>query len=409
MVDKVALPLGISLAADIEERPGGAYRARVRWVDPAVKKRVSKSETFTTREAAEDWINRMRQSAGRGIDPNTATTTLSEYGTTNMKLALRGLEGKTTDPYLAGWRKRVVPSLGHLPVTMITNGAVDRAVHAWIADDCSRSTVKNSLAVLVRVMEQALRDGIIDRNPARISGWQREYKLAEDELDDPRSLALPDWSALVTLADALVANSADKYQGWGDAVVFEACTAARIGEVSGCLVRDIDTENWIWTVCRQTTPSPGELTHGATTASGGGLVDKNTKGRRARQVPLIESIRDLIQRRIELTAGEPHARLFTGPRGGRITTATLRDATSWDEVVTKLGYEQLTRHGLRHTGLTWMADAGVPLHSLRKIAGHGSITTTQRYLHPDRQSVADAGELLTRHLSSNVGRNLRVV
>ncbi|WP_373200068.1 tyrosine-type recombinase/integrase [Mycobacterium marinum] len=49
----------------------------------------------------------------------------------------------------------------------------------------------------------------------------------------------------------------------------------------------------------------------------------------------------------------------------------MRDATSWDEVVTKLGYEQLKRHGLRHTGLTWMADAGVPLHSLRKIAGHG--------------------------------------
>ena len=34
----------------------------------------------------------------------------------------------------------------------------------------------------------------------------------------------------------------------------------------------------------------------------------------------------------------------------------LRDATSWDEVVTKLGYEHLRRHDLRHTGLTWMAD-----------------------------------------------------
>jgi hypothetical protein len=135
---------------------------------------------------------------------------------------------KTTHPYLAGWRKRVVPTLGHLPLTMITNGAVDRAVHGWIADECSRSTVKNSVAVLVRVMEQALRDGIIDRNPARVTGWQ----LAEDELEDPRALALPDWNALTTLAHALVARSAGKYQGWGDAVIFEACTAARIGEVS---------------------------------------------------------------------------------------------------------------------------------------------------------------------------------
>lgn len=45
--------------------------------------------------------------------------------------------------------KRVVPTLGHLPVRMIINGAIDRAVHGWIADGCTRSTVKNNLAVLV--------------------------------------------------------------------------------------------------------------------------------------------------------------------------------------------------------------------------------------------------------------------
>ena len=56
---------------------------------------------------------------------------------------------------LAGPAQRVVPTLGHLPVRMITNGSVDRVVHAWIADECGRSTVKNSLAMLVRVMEQA--------------------------------------------------------------------------------------------------------------------------------------------------------------------------------------------------------------------------------------------------------------
>jgi integrase len=94
------------------------------------------------------------------------------------------------------------------------------------------------------------------------------------------------------------------------------------------------------------------------------------------------------------------ARLFVGPRGGRISTAVLRDATHWDEVVGKLGYEYLRRHDLRHTGLTWMADAGVPVHVLRKIAGHGSLTTTQRYLHPDRRSIRAAGEALTLHLAA---------
>ncbi|GAA1332490.1 tyrosine-type recombinase/integrase [Saccharothrix algeriensis] len=67
----------------------------------------------------------------------------------------------------------------------------------------------------------------------------------------------------------------------------------------------------------------------------------------------------------------------------------------------------LRRHSLRHTGLTWMADAGVPVHHLQRIAGHGSLSTTQRYLHPDKRSVTDAGELLSAHLRSPRRPNLR--
>ncbi len=283
---------------------------------------------------------------------------------------------------------------------MITHGAVDRVVHGWIADQCSRSTVKNSLAVLVRVMEQAVRDGIIDRNPARVTGWQRDYQQAEDELDDPRALALPDWESLCRLAAALVQRSADSFAGWGETVIFAACTAARIGEVSGVRGADIDRAAWTWTVRRQTTPGPG------------GLIDKGTKGKRARTVPLIEEVRPLVARRLDAIGQDPSARLFTGPRGGRISTAVLRDATHWDEVVTGLGYEHLRRHDLRHTGLTWMADAGVPVHVLRKIAGHGSLITTQRYLHPDAQAITDAGATLSAHLGakrSPNGPQLRVV
>jgi len=75
-----------------------------------------------------------------------------------------------------------------------------------------------------------------------------------------------------------------------------------------------------------------------------------------------------------------------------------------------LGYDHLVRHDLRHTGLTWMADAGV--HVLRKFAGHGSLSTTQRYLHPDQRSFEAAGEALSAHLRaprSTSGPRLRAV
>ncbi len=202
---------------------------------------------------------------------------------------------------------------------------------------------------------------------------------------------------LTRLAEMLVEKSSDHFAGWGDVVIFAASTAARIGEVSGCRFGDIDTKTWNWTLRRQTTPGPG------------GLIDNGTKGKRARTVPLIEDVRELIMRRIAEADGTKDARLFTGPRGGRIRTAILRDATHWDEVVTKLGYEHLTRHGLRHTGLTWLADAGVSVYQFQRIAGHGSITTTQRYIHPDRRGIEEAGDLLTKHLRSPRGPRLRVV
>jgi integrase len=395
------IPLGVSVKADVEYREGRPkpYKARVRWSDPTTGERRSKSHSTATPEEAQTWIDDLTRAASGGLNPAAATQRLADYGNNVMPLATRGLERKTLDPYLAGWRLRVVPTLGHIPTRMITNGVVDRAVYGWIADECSRSTVKNTLAILVRVLEQAVRDGVVDHNVARVTGWQREYQQAEDDLDDPRSLALPNWETLVKLADALVARSHGHFTGWGHIITFAACTAARIGEVSGVRAGDIDRETWTWTVRRQTTPGPG------------GLIDKGTKGKRARKVPIIAEVRPMVTERLDSATG-PDARLFTGPRGGRISTAVLRDATHWDEVVTELGFEHLRRHDLRHTGLTWLADAGVLPHVLRKIAGHGSLTTTQRYLHPDQHSISEAGNALSAHLNaprSPVGPRLRAV
>lgn len=67
-----------------------------------------------------------------------------------------------------------------------------------------------------------------------------------------------------------------------------------------------------------------------------------------------------MDRRLNSVSDDPIARLFTGARGGRVTTAVLRDATHWDEVVTALGYGYLRRHDLR---LTVPSTAAVPTSS----------------------------------------------
>ena len=152
--------------------------------------------------------------------------------------------------------------------------------------------------------------------------------------------------------------------------------------MAGLQVGDVDLPRGLLTVRRQTYPGRG------------GLITKETKGRRRRPVPIIEPLRATLER---LTVGRASdARLLVGPRGGVITTATLRDATGWDELVDDLGLAGLVRHGLRHTALTWMADAGVELHLLQRVAGHQDPAVTSRYLHPDHQAVLDVGAAYSR-------------
>lgn len=85
-------------------------------------------------------------------------------------------------------------------------------------------------------------------------------------------------------------------------------------------------------------------------------------------------MRPIVARRIEAANGRPDAQLFVDSRAGRISTGILHRATDWDDVV--------SRRGLRYTGLTWFADAGVPAYRLQKspgtpIGGSRSATCTR--------------------------------
>jgi integrase len=84
------------------------------------------------------------------------------------------------------------------------------------------------------------------------------------------------------------------------------------------------------------------------------------------------------EERLVLPTVGDHHRHLAGPAG-------------WDALVTELGQPGLVRHGLRHTALTWMADAGIDLHILQRVAGHQDPAVTARYLHPDLQAMLDAG------------------
>jgi integrase len=377
--DEKLPPLGVRLTVDVEtvhRVKGTVYKARVRWTHPVTHHREGTKRVFDTAVGVDAWLRRMQTTAETGVDSGQM---LADYVAFIGDRWTRGIDPTSTyDPYSAGLRLRVLPSLGHLPVGLITAGLVDRAIDRW-EQDHSRSTVKNSVAVLVLVLDEAVRDGIIARNPAKDRARRkmvgRAHAGADREPANPRDLALPDVATLDRLVARVV--EAGGHESWGDMVTILATTALRISEVSGLVVGDIDLDRGLIHVFRQTYPGRG------------GLVTKETKGRRRRTVPIIEPLRATLARLTDGRSGG--ARLLSGPRGGVITTATLRDATSWDEQVRAIGQPGLVRHGLRHTALTWMADAGVELHILQRVAGHQDPAVTSRYLHPDVQAMLDAG------------------
>ncbi len=129
---------------------------------------------------------------------------------------------------------------------------------------------------------------------------------------NPRDLALPDVDTLTSLTEAVV--EAGGHPCWGDMVILLACTALRVSEASGLTVGDVDLDTGLIAVRRQTYPGRG------------GLVTKSTKGRRSRVVPIIDPLRPTLEHLVDERS--PGDRLLLGPRGGVITTATLRDATS---------------------------------------------------------------------------------
>lgn len=281
----------------------------------------------------------------------------------------------TASGYRAGLRLRALPALGHLRIRDITTGIVDRNIDSWETEH-SRSTLKNTIAALTRVLDEAVRDEIITRNPVRDRAHRR-YRMREAPQKQRRIPTLTD-------VERIVAACAAIHQSYADHLLISALLTARSSEVAGLMVGDIDWTSKLVTVERQCFPGSG------------GLTIKLTKNRRIRRVPIIEPLEPALRR---LTTGRPRdAPLLPGPRGGVITTATLRDTTCWDEMVASLGFPGLRRHDLRHAGATWFANAGIPILVVSDILGHASVATTRAYLHTDDSALQNAAVRMNQHL-----------
>ena len=116
------------------------------------------------------------------------------------------------------------------------------------------------------------------------------------------------------------------------------------------------------------------------------------KGQKERIVPLPKEARKALKTYLEVRPDEGNY-LFVSRQGNPIHSRDVQRllrAAAQKAGVTK----RVTPHTLRHTYATRALRAGVDLATLSKLLGHENLTTTARYLHPNRQQVQEMVEEL---------------
>jgi integrase len=137
----------------------------------------------------------------------------------------------------------------------------------------------------------------------------------------------------------------------------------RSGEIRALQVRDVDLGQGVLRIRR--------------TLSGD--VECAPKGNKDRNVPIVPELdpimREAIRRKL------PKARVVLTSEGETPTRQSIW--TRLDALQKAHGLPHRSVHQLRHGFCTWTLRAGIDVESVRILAGHTDLATTQRYVHAD--------------------------
>ena len=79
----------------------------------------------------------------------------------------------------------------------------------------------------------------------------------------------------------------------------------------------------------------------------------------------------------------------------------LLNSVDWPRLVTKLGWPGFRFHDLRGTAISQWNAAGVPLTTVRQMAGHPSISTTNLYARTADNALTEARKLVEGGIFGN--------
>ena len=123
---------------------------------------------------------------------------------------------------------------------------------------------------------------------------------------------------------------------------------------------------------------------------------RDTKNGEDRTVPLSATLTAAFKRLPRPIAGGP---VFRTPSGSPLTPTIIR--RPFRKAVKAAGLAGFRFHDLRHSGASFMVQAGVPLNTVRAILGHKSLSMVLRYAHLAPDHLRDGVGVMDRLASTS--------
>lgn len=310
------------------------------------------------------WLTLKEAEIKRGdwLDPDAGKVAFGVYAETWINDHV--LKPRTVELYRGLLKNHLVPTFGDVDLADIQDADIRR----WRKErlDSGRRqarpfgpvTVAKAYRLLHAIMNTAVGDGKVRRNPCRIKG-------AGEEHSDERPVV--PIGTLVELLDQVP----PRYRAL---LLLATFANLRFGELASLRRRHVDLDACVVRVVRST----AELDDGT-------LIDGDPKSQAGtRMVSFAREIVPELRWHLECFAqAGDNGLVFIGPMGGWLRRSNFRKF--WHQAREAVGLPELHFHDLRHTGNTMAAAQGASLRELMERMGHSSPRAALIYLHATRE------------------------
>ncbi|MBG9887058.1 hypothetical protein ABE10_11055 [Bacillus toyonensis] len=324
---------------------GVLWRARYR--SPGHK--IIEKRGFSTADAAEAWLisEKAKLNTGEWTDPRKARKTVGHLAPAWLSLKKATLKPSSYTPLEASWRNYVEPRWGKVELRRIVNSEVA----AWVSGIGKSPTVAHrAYGVLNGILEQAVQDGRLARNPAA-----NIKNLPSKKVRQQHRYLTP--GELHRVADASGSNRA--------LVLTLGYCGLRWGETIALRASDIDLSRRRISVHRNAVEVGGEIHEGTPKTKAG-----------ARLVPVPKAAADALATLIEDKDADDL--VFPSPTGGYMkrVRASTGSKSWWKNALKTAGVENMVLHDLRHTAASIAVSAGGNVKAIQRMLGHESAAMT---------------------------------